>query len=205
MAIHALGKSWFLAGLVFFFLAGDPSSAETDRKENEGKIKAEALEEKASSGEKGKPPAKESITGTEAQAVDPKGKEPLDDPLTCLARTIYWEAKGEGDEAMQAVANVVMNRLEHEGFPKTICAVVKQGRERGSCQFSWWCDGRPDKANETEAYAHAKEVARRVLNRQLGDVTHGALYFHDQSVSPDRAKEYTRTATIGKHIFYKAK
>lgn len=194
-----------MAGLVVFFLVGDPSAADADQKENEAKIKAEALEGKASSGEKEKPPAGHRITGTEAQAVDPKGNEPLDDPLTCLARTIYWEAKGEGDEAMQAVANVVMNRLQDEGFPKTICAVVKQGQERGSCQFSWWCDGRPDKANESEAYAHAKEIARRVLNRQLGDVTHGALYFHDQSVSPEWAKKYTRTAKVGEHTFYKPK
>jgi len=30
------------------------------------------------------------------QAVDPGGEEPLDQAITCLARTIYWEAKAEG-------------------------------------------------------------------------------------------------------------
>jgi hypothetical protein len=33
------------------------------------------------------------ITPGEAQAVDPAGQAPLDDSITCLARTIYWEAK----------------------------------------------------------------------------------------------------------------
>ncbi len=45
------------------------------------------------------------------QAVDPSGKEPMDNAITCLARTIYWETKNSGEMEMQAVANVVMNRL----------------------------------------------------------------------------------------------
>ncbi len=51
----------------------------------------------------------------------------MDDAITCLARSIYWEAKGKDSTDMEAVANVVMNRLGHEGFPDTVCAVVKQG------------------------------------------------------------------------------
>ncbi len=137
------------------------------------------------------------------KAVDPAGKEPLDDAITCLARTIYWEARGEDDTAMQAIANVVMNRLAHEGFPKTICAVVKQGKEEGSCQFSWWCDGRPDQAQEEAAYAVAKEIARKVLNGQLGDRAHGAIYFHHQRLRPSWSKIYIRTGKVGEHIFYK--
>src|SRR5690242_21269355 len=51
--------------------------------------KAERLEEKAAEG--GAPSRSQRITGAEAQAVDPAGAKPLDDPLTCLARTVYWE------------------------------------------------------------------------------------------------------------------
>jgi spore germination cell wall hydrolase CwlJ-like protein len=47
----------------------------------------------------------------------------LDDAITCLARTIYWEARGEAIVDMEAIASVVMNRLGHEGFPTTICNV----------------------------------------------------------------------------------
>lgn len=72
----------------------------------------------------------------------------MDDAITCLARSIYWEAKGKDSTDMEAVANVVMNRLGHEGFPDTVCAVVKQGSETKSCQFSWWCDGKSDSAQE---------------------------------------------------------
>ena len=166
--------------------------------------KAEVLEEKASAeGGVTLPMAAETLTKAEVQAVDPLGKEPLDDAITCLARTIYWEAKGEGDTGMQAIANVVMNRLGHEGFPNTVCGVAKQGQEQGSCQFSWWCDGRPDDVEEEEPYTHAKEIARKALNRQLNDQTDGALYFHHQQVTPSWAEGYSKTAEIGEHVFYK--
>lgn len=74
----------------------------------------------------------EIITKPEAQAVDPVGKELLNDAITCLSRTIYWESRGDGAAGMEGIANVVMNRLGHEGFPNTICEVVMQGRDQGA-------------------------------------------------------------------------
>jgi len=150
------------------------------------------------------PPKKqETLTPGEVQAVDPAGQAPMDDSITCLARTIYWEAKGADAEDMSAVASVVLNRLGHEGFPDSICAVVKQGVESKSCQFSWWCDGRPDQVEEAQRYAVAKEIARKALNQQLKDPTGGALYFHDRSVRPDWAKAYRKTAQTTHFLFYK--
>jgi len=165
--------------------------------------KAGALEQNAAAGNTAPPTPSELIDKPEAQAVDPAGAEPLDDAITCLARTIYWEARGEAIADMEAIANVVMNRLGHDGFPKTICEVVRQGREQGSCQFSWWCDGRSDRAREDESYATAKEVARKALNRQLTDRTAGALYFHHRKATPDWAAKYVKTAEIGGFRFYK--
>jgi len=138
-----------------------------------------------------------------AKAVDPDGAAALDDTLTCLSRTIYWEAKGASPEDMQAVANVVLNRLGHDGFHDTVCAVVKQGSERKACQFSWWCDGRADQIKEDEPYLAAKEIARKTLNRQLPDNTRGALYFHDRQVTPAWSKTFVKTAQTHKFVFYK--
>lgn len=166
--------------------------------------KAEALEQNAAAaGNKAAPSPLETINKPEAQAIDPSGREPLDDAITCLARTVYWEARGEATVDMEAVANVVMNRLGHEGFPNTICSVVRQGQERGSCQFSWWCDGRSDQAKEDASYTTAKEIARKALNLQLTDRTGGALYFHQRNATPGWAAEYTKTAGIGEFVFYK--
>lgn len=166
--------------------------------------KAKALEQNAAAdGDNTAPSRSETIAKPAVQAVDPQGKQRLDDPITCLARSIYWEARGEKAASMEAVASVVMNRLGHEGFPNTVCAVVRQGNERGACQFSWWCDGRSDQAKDDQSYATAKEIARRALNLQLPDRTGGALYFHHRNVTPGWSTEYRKTAEIGEFVFYK--
>jgi spore germination cell wall hydrolase CwlJ-like protein len=74
------------------------------------------------------PASTEIITKTETQAVDPAGNHALDEAITCLGRTIDWEAKGEEVASMEAVAKVVMNRLAQKSFPKTTCDVVTVGK-----------------------------------------------------------------------------
>ena len=190
--------------LAISLFLGQAIAADQAQKAEIADSKAEVLEEKAApDGSKVLPTPAQLISKLQVQAVDPIGEEPLDGVITCLARSIYWEARGKGDTGMEAVANVVMNRVGHEGFPNTICGVVKQGHEQGACQFSCWCDGRSDDAKEDESYAIAKEIARKALNRQLKDRTGGALYFHHRRVVPDWSKEYIRTVEIGEFIFYK--
>lgn len=195
-----LAAVWLLTGLLVTSMADAVDEQVVEVAEE----KAEVLEVKASAeGGVEAPDAEDKLTRTEAQAVDPAGQEALDDAITCLARTMYWEAKGEGDEAMAAVANVVMNRLGHEGFANTVCGVVLEGQETGSCQFSWWCDGRLDEVEEEVPYARAKQIARRALNGELPDLTDGATYFHHQRLNPSWASVYTRTTTVGEHVFYR--
>lgn len=190
--------------LSIILLASQATAVDQAQKAETAESKAGVLEQNSSAkGSKAGPDQSEIITNTEAQAVDPIGKEPLDDAITCLSRTIYWEAKDEGTAGMEAIANVVMNRLGHKGFPNTICEVVRQGHEQGVCQFSWWCDGRSDDAEEDKPYAIAKEIARKALNRKLPDRTGGAMYFHQQKVKPIWSAEYIKTVVIGEHIFYK--
>lgn len=143
------------------------------------------------------------LSEQEAQAIDPEGSDPLEEPLTCLARTIYWEAKGVPGRDMESVANVVMNRLADSNFPNTLCEVVKQGSEQSPCQFSWWCDGKPDEVVEDDAYEVVKEVARQALNQALPDHTDGALYFHDRTVHPSWADVFLLTAETEAFIFYR--
>ncbi|WP_426204350.1 cell wall hydrolase [Pseudomonas sp. TWP3-1] len=196
----------FLVCLALTLLTGAASATDQAPIKARAEEKAQVLEEKAADKPDAPPAAKsEAITPKEVQAVDPAGTAPLDDPITCLARSIYWEAKGRNTPEMEAVASVVMNRLGHDGFPGTVCEVVKQGSETRSCQFSWWCDGRSDQVKEDAEYTLAKKIAGKALNRQLKDRTRGALYFHDRNVHPSWAGEYTKTAETGKFLFYKPK
>jgi spore germination cell wall hydrolase CwlJ-like protein len=195
---------WIATCFAITLLAGQVIASEQEQKKEVAEDKAEVLEQKAA--EKGSDvpvPKSETITTSEAQAVDPAGQSPMDDVITCLARSIYWEAKGKSPADMEAVASVVMNRLGHEGFPDTVCAVVKQGSETRNCQFSWWCDGRSDQVQEETQYAIAKEIARKALNKQLNDRTHGAMYFHDRKVKPAWARKYIKTTETSMFLFYK--
>jgi spore germination cell wall hydrolase CwlJ-like protein len=183
---------------------GQAAAADQAQKAEATEKKAEVLEKNVvTEGSKAVPSLSETIKKIDVQSVDPVGEGPLDDAITCLSRTIYWEARGEGAAGMEAIANVVMNRLGHEGFPNSICKVVMQGREQGSCQFSWWCDGRSDDAKEDKSYAIAKEIARKALNRQLTDRTGGALYFLQRKTTTNWSKEYIKTVEIGEFVFYK--
>jgi spore germination cell wall hydrolase CwlJ-like protein len=195
---------WVVTCLATIFIAGQASADDRTQKAQSAEKKAGVLEQNsAAKGSKAPPSRSEIITKTEAQAVDPVGEESIDDAITCLSRTIYWEAKNEGATGMEAIASVVMNRLGHKGFPNTICGVVKQGHEQGACQFSWWCDGRSDDAEEDKHYAIAKEIARKALNRQLPDRTGGAMYFRQRKATPGWSAEYIKTVEIGEHLFYK--
>lgn len=197
---------WIATCFAITLLGGQAAATEQEQKKEAAENKAEVLEQKAA--EKGADvpvPKSEAITTSEVQAVDPAGASPLDDAITCLARSIYWEAKGKSSADMEAVASVVMNRLGHEGFPDTVCAVVKQGSETKNCQFSWWCDGRSDQVQEETQYTIAKEIARKALNKQLNDRTHGAMYFHDRNVHPDWASKYIKTTETSMFLFYKPK
>lgn len=192
---------WMVFGLALTLLAGPLYAADTG-KAAVAEDKAQTLEQKVVN--EAPPPKKsETLTPSEVKAVDPAGQSAMDDSITCLARTIYWEAKQADARDMGAVASVVINRLGQEGFPNTICGVVKQGVETKSCQFSWWCDGRPDQVEEKERYDIAKEIARKALNQQLKDTTGGALYFHDRTVRPSWAKAYRKTAETKLFLFYK--
>lgn len=136
----------------------------------------------------------------EARKLD--GTRPLDDPLVCLARTIYFEARGRSIKEMTAVGFVVVNRARDTEFPDDICAVIKEGGEEPPCQFGWWCDGRPDVATNRLEYNRAVKVARDILAGTAKDPTNGANMFHNRRVKPDWARVASPRGRIGAHDFY---
>jgi len=126
--------------------------------------------------------------------------------LECLARNIYYEAKGEPFEGKVAVAQVTINRMESGLFPNDLCKVVYQKNivyDKVLCQFSWYCEG-PAKIppKHTAAYRESEIVARQVLLEgfRLPSLTK-ALYFHAKHINPKWDRE--KVAVIGGHIFYR--
>lgn len=124
--------------------------------------------------------------------------------IDLLARTIWGEARGEGQTGMQACANVIMNRVKKGGwYGTTVQDVVLK-----KWQFSTWNENDPNRQkalNVTTAdpqFWTAKKIAALAYNGQLDDITGGATNYHAKSVSPAWASSMKKTATIGQHIFY---
>ncbi|WP_334161976.1 cell wall hydrolase [Phenylobacterium sp.] len=124
--------------------------------------------------------------------------------LECLTQAVYFEARGESPRGQAAVAQVVLNRVKHPAFPKTVCGVVFQGSHRRTgCQFSFACDGSMRGRREASAWDRARKVAARALSgRLLGDVG-SATHFHTTAVSPAWGPQMRQVAQVGMHVFYR--
>lgn len=127
--------------------------------------------------------------------------------IDVLARTIWGEARGEGYAGMQAVANVIMNRVKRGGwYGLTVTEVCKK-----PFQFSCWNVNDVNYAkiqNVTTAdnqFLQAVNIATQAINGSLMDITGGATEYHTRSIKPNwNYAKLEQTAEIGNHIFYRS-
>jgi spore germination cell wall hydrolase CwlJ-like protein len=123
----------------------------------------------------------------------------------CLAEAIYFEARGEPERGQKAVAQVVMNRVFSSFYPDNVCGVVYQNAHRRlACQFTFACDGIPDRVREPDMWAQAKRIARDTLDGkiwlpEIGKATH----YHANYVHPWWVRTMRKHKKIGVHIFYR--
>ena len=143
-----------------------------------------------------------------AEASDPNNE------AYCLAQNMYFEAGNQPLAGKIAVAQVVLNRVNHFNYPTTICGVVYQAKWkenwkgnmvpiRNKCQFSWFCDGKSDDPVDSPTWLYSMHVARDVLQGKYGDITEGSTHYHADSVHPYWADSLNNTVIINNHIFYK--
>lgn len=127
--------------------------------------------------------------------------------LACLARNVYFEARGEPAPGQYAVAEVTMNRVASPYYPDSVCGVVHEKRwdeirKRHVGAFSWTEFERlPEPRGE--AWDQAWRVAESVYFRRHDPKLDGATHFHANYISPSWSREKTRVAHIGRHVFYK--
>lgn len=147
----------------------------------------------------------------------------------CMAQNIYFEAGVDNHAGMSAVADVVLNRVEDRRYPDTVCdvvydAVMKESWKtkqfpdlpdserkyipiRNKCQFSWFCDGKPDDVPlGSENWVRAQMVAWEMMHEgRYRGITEGSTHYHATYVKPywrtDRGMELI--GRIGMHIFYR--
>lgn len=110
----------------------------------------------------------------------------------CLAMSIYYEARGEPKAGQYAVADVVLNRVEDQRFPDTICDVIKQKN-----QFHW----KKVLPKPNENWFLAAVIAKDILSNETHrGITDGAIFFQKSARVPPYADE--RTKKIGNHNFF---
>ena len=121
-----------------------------------------------------------------------------------FAKTLYGEARGEGLAGIEAVANVIINRVKKAGWwGKTVKEVCLKPR-----QFSCWNkeDANAIKLNgdlsSEPIFDVCVRVARRALSGLLPDRTKGSTHYHNLSVNPHWATGLVPNAQIGNHLFY---
>ncbi|WP_085810116.1 cell wall hydrolase [Sphingomonas sp. TZW2008] len=121
----------------------------------------------------------------------------------CLAAAVYYEA---GDDATgeRAVAQVVLNRLRHPAFPKTVCGVVFQGSERSTgCQFTFTCDGALMRTPSAPAWARAREIATKALRGDVYKPVGWATHYHTDWVVPYWSSSLDKIAAVDTHLFFR--
>ena len=134
--------------------------------------------------------------------------------IDVMARTLWGEARSEGVKGKEAVAHVILNRLEYAKnnggeywWGNSIVTVCQR-----PYQFSCWNLSDPNRAQiialDTSDihFATCMRIAQRAVYGQLGaDTTGGATHYHTVDILPVWARGQTPTAIIGRHKFYNLK
>ena len=126
--------------------------------------------------------------------------------LTCLTQAVYYEAASEGVDGQRAVAQVVLNRMRHPGYPSTVCGVVYQGSDRPTgCQFTFTCDGSLLRPHVESLWNRSRKIAEEALAGHVFAPVGHATSYHADYVLPYWADSLDKSVQIGRHIFYRLK
>jgi len=123
--------------------------------------------------------------------------------LLCLTQAVYYEAGYEPTEGRRAVAQVILNRMRHPAFPKSVCGVVYQHNSSPVCQFTFVCDGSLLRRPEAGAWKQAEAIARAALAGYVERAVGAATHYHADYVAPNWAPLLTKISKLGAHIFYR--
>ena len=142
------------------------------------------------------------------KVIDPLEKLSSDDykQIGCLAENMYFEARNQSEDGIQAIGFVTFNRLKDSEFPKTLCDVVheRDPDNKNKCQFSWYCDRKKDIVADPVAWSKVYGIALNMYlyYNKMSDITLGATYYHTKDVRPAWRKGFQQVAVIDDHIFY---
>lgn len=134
--------------------------------------------------------------------------------IDTLARTVWGEARNEGYQGMQAVANVCINRFRLRAAGKGYPSFGKKGATiaqicRAPYQFSCWNANDPNLpkmnavTNKDVNFRMALQVAEAAVKGSLPDITGGSDHYHTTAIKPSWSAGQVPVTIIGTHKFYR--
>jgi len=147
-------------------------------------------------------------------AKDKEGVTLSEDDFLCLAKNVYFEARGESKEGQRFVADVTLRRwLSHRrefGGPTLRDVVyhkttrVVNGREITTAQFSWSADDPVPQVGV--AWDTAQRIAREAWDamRSLGDPSPEVMWYMNPQTSDPRGRRWFKhhlvpVGFVGRH------
>lgn len=120
-----------------------------------------------------------------------------DDEIYLMAQVVYAESCAEPYKGKVAVASVILNRLLHPEFPKTIEGVIKQ---KGA--FSCVINGQLKVTPDENSYKAVMEALKG------NDPTEKAVFFYNPKIATSKwmhnvSKDNVKP--IGNHVFFVVK
>ena len=126
--------------------------------------------------------------------------------LECMTQAVYYEAASEGADGQRAVAQIVLNRMRHPGYPASVCGVIYQGSEKPiGCQFTFTCDGSLARIPVASLWKQSRRIASEALAGKVFAPVGHATHYHADYVLPYWADSLDKSIQIGRHIFYRFK
>lgn len=129
--------------------------------------------------------------------------------IEIAARTVWMEARSEGEQGMKAVAFVIVNRHDagtwFSGQTLTECCLIPY-------QFSCWNTSDPNRIamarldDDDSILSNCRNYILDSVAKNVDDPTMGAThYLNPSSIQslPSWVYAATKTVQIGRHVFYK--
>lgn len=119
-------------------------------------------------------------------------KTMIDPSLHCMVRTTIAEGENQSVAAKTGIMYTIHNRSKawHKGY----CTIVNQKAQFSHRKIKW-----------SNAYHKLYEMARLVKEEKTPDVTHGALFFHDDSLKKNPFGRTVLTARLDNMLFYRTR
>lgn len=127
--------------------------------------------------------------------------------LEALTRTLFGEAEAHNVADAEAIASVVLNRVDLPNWPDTISHVCLQ-----PSQFSCWNRGDPNLkrilTRRGPWYERCREIALRAAQGEIPDPTHRSTHYYATYVpEPKWARGHTPVYRVkhrggSAHLFY---